>query len=195
MIGSIRGEVLTKEENLLLVEVNGVGYLVNVPSPVADGVEPGRQIFLRTYLHVRETELTLFGFTELEEQELFELLLKVQGIGPKVALAIQSHLSAETLKQAVARDEAAALTRVPGIGKKKAQQIVFNLKGKITYDDIFDAPAPIINQGDGEVVAALTSLGYSLVEAQTALQSLPAEAKNQPIEEKIRLALSNLARL
>ncbi len=195
MIGAIRGNIIEKDDGLLLVDVQGVGYIVHVPTPLTNGVEAGQEIFLRTHLQVRENELTLFGFSEADEVEIFHILLKVQGIGPKVALAIQSHLSAETLKQAVAQDEAAALTRVPGIGAKKAKQIVFQLKGKITYDDVFAAAAPVIDTAGGEVVAALTSLGYSVVEAQTAFQNLPKDAADESVEEKIRLALSNLSRI
>ncbi len=194
MIGSIRGEVIEKGDNFLLVDVNGVGYLLYVPTPVLDDVQPGQAIQLRTHLHVRETELTLYGFPNAEWLEMFHSLLKVQGIGPKVALAIQSHLSMEALKQAVAQDEAAILARVPGIGPKKAKKIVFELKGKITFDELM-APSVPISKGDGEVLAALTSLGYSVVEAQTALQNLPKDAAEEPLEEKIRLALSGLAKL
>ena len=194
MIGSIRGEVIEKGDNFLLVDVNGVGYLLYVPTPVLDDAQAGQAIQLRTHLHVRETELTLYGFPNAEWLEMFHSLLKVQGIGPKVALAIQSHLSMEALKQAVAQDEAAILARVPGIGPKKAKKIVFELKGKITFDELM-APAVPISEGDGEILAALTSLGYSVVEAQTALQNLPKAAAQEPIEEKIRLALSGLSRL
>jgi Holliday junction DNA helicase RuvA len=194
MIGSIRGEVIEKGDNFLLVDVNGVGYLLYVPTPVLDDAQPGQTVQLRTHLHVRETELTLYGFPDVEWLEMFHSLLKVQGIGPKVALAIQSHLSMEALKQAVAQNEAAILARVPGIGPKKAKKIVFELKGKITFDELM-APAVPISEGDGEVLAALTSLGYSVVEAQTALQNLPKDAAEEPLEEKIRLALSGLAKL
>lgn len=194
MIGSIRGEIIEKGDNFLLVDVNGVGYLLYVPTPVLDDAQPGQTIQLRTHLHVRETELTLYGFPDVEWLEMFHSLLKVQGIGPKVALAIQSHLSMEALKQAVAQDEAAILARVPGIGPKKAKKIVFELKGKITFDELM-APAVPISEGDGEVLAALTSLGYSVVEAQTALQNLPKDAAQEPLEEKIRLALSGLAKI
>lgn len=196
MIASLQGTVIDRQDGELIVEVNGVGYQVFVPTPVSDAAEVGRQAQLRTHLHVRERELTLFGFADAEELDIFRTLISVSGIGPKVALAIQSSLSVETLKQAVARDEAAALTRVPGIGAKKAKQIVFQLKGKITYDDVFDMPsAPVIHDSDGEVVEALTTLGYSLVEAQMALQNLPPDSREAPVEDKIRLALSNLARL
>lgn len=194
MIGSLRGEVIEKGDDFLLVDVGGVGYVVHVPTPLLDETAVGRTVLLRTHLHVRETEMTLFGFPDAESLELFHTLLKVQGIGPKMALAIQSHLSIEALKQAVARNEAAILSRVPGIGPKKAKQIVFNLKGKLTFDEVFP-PAIPISDSDGEVIAALTTLGYSLVEAQTALQNLPEEARSQPVEEKIRLALSGLAKL
>ena len=194
MIGSLRGEVIEKGEDFLLLDVGGVGYRVNTPAPVLDQVEVGRHLFLRTHLHVRENGLTLFGFTDEESLEMFEALLKVQGIGPKVALAIQSHLSNEAIKQAVARGEAAILARVPGIGPKKARQIAFQLKGKITFDEVFSDPIPI-SDDDGEVIAALTGLGYSIVEAQAALQNLPDAAKEEAVEEKIRLALSSMARL
>ncbi len=195
MIGSIRGEIIEKGDDFLLVDVNGVGYVVNVPAPLLDDTAVGETVFLRTHLHVRETEMTLFGFPDAEQLDLFRTLLKVQGIGPKVAMAILSTLSLESLKQAVAQNEAAILARVPGIGPKKAKHIVFQLKGKITADDIF-APATVaISDDDGEVLAALTTLGYSIVEAQTALQNLPDSAKKEPVEEKIRLALSGLAKL
>ena len=194
MIGALRGEVIEKGTDFLLLDVNGVGYLVHAPTPVLDQLEIGGHIQMRTFLHVRENALTLFGFTEAESLEMFAALLKVQGIGPKVALAIQSHLSNEAIKQAVAQGEAAILARVPGIGPKKAKQIAFQLKGKITFDDVFSESVPI-SDDDGEVIAALTALGYSIVEAQTALQNLPEAAKTEEIEEKIRLALSGMAKL
>jgi Holliday junction DNA helicase RuvA len=156
-------------------------------------LSPGVKTQIFTHLHVREQELTLFGFSDREELELFRTLLKVQGIGPKVALAILSHLPSETLRQAVAREEAALLARVPGIGPKKAKQIVFQLRDKVGLDDVFIGAVPI-SDTDGEVIAALTTLGYSVVEAQSALQQLPKEAKNESLEEKIRLALGSLAR-
>lgn len=194
MIGSLRGEIIDKDEDSLLIEVGGVGFSVLAPTTLLDVLEVGVKTQLYTHLHVREQELTLFGFPDKEEMELFRTLLKVQGIGPKVALAILSHLPAETLRQAVAREEAALLARVPGIGPKKAKQIVFQLKDKVGLEDIFVSAAPIADS-DGEVIAALTALGYSVVEAQSALQQLPKEAKEESVEEKVRLALSSLAKL
>jgi len=193
MIGSLRGEVIDKTEDSLLLEVSGVGYVVQAPTTLLDTLEVGVKTQIFTHHHIREQEMMLFGFVDKEELELFRTLLKVQGIGPKVALAILSHIPAETLRQAVASGEAAILARVPGIGPKKAKQIVFQLKDKIGFEDIFVAAMPI-SDTDGEVIAALTTLGYSVVEAQAALQQLPTEVKNESIEEKVRVALSSLAR-
>lgn len=194
MIGSLRGEVIDKEEDGVLLEVGGVGYFLLTPTPLLDNLSVGMRTHVYTHLHVREQELTLFGFPDKEELDLFRLLLKVQGIGPKVALAILSHIPAETLRQAVAREEAALFARVPGIGPKKAKQIVFHLKDKVGLEDIFVASTPF-SDSDGEVIAALTALGYSVVEAQAALQQLPTEAKGESTEEKVRIALSSLAKL
>lgn len=193
MIGSLRGEIIDKEEGALLIEVGGVGYYVQGPTTLIDVLDVGVKTQLFIHTHVREQELTLFGFPDKDELELFRTLLKVQGIGPKVALAILSHIPAETLRQAIAREEAALLARVPGIGPKKAKQIVFALKDKVGYEDIFVSTTPITDS-DSEVIAALTSLGYSVIEAQAALQQLPKDARSESVEEKVRLTLSSLAR-
>lgn len=194
MIGSLRGEIIAKTEDSVLIEVGGVGFNVLAPVTLLDMLEVGVKTQLFTHLHVREQELTLFGFADQEELELFRTLLKVQGIGPKIGLAILSHVPAETLREAIARGEAAVLARVPGIGPKKAKQIVFALKDKIGLEDIFVGSTPI-SDTDGEVIAALTTLGYSVVEAQAALQQIPKEAREAGVEEKVRIALSSLARL
>ena len=193
MIGSLHGEIIAKDEDAVLIEVGGVGFHVLGPTTMLDVLDVGIKTQLYTHLHVREQELTLFGFVDKEELELFRTLLKVQGIGPKVALAILSHIPVETLRQAVAREEAALLARVPGIGPKKAKQIVFQLKDKVGLDDIFVSATPI-SDSDGEVIAALTTLGYSVVEAQAALQQIPKEAQQESVEEKVRLALSSLSK-
>ena len=193
MIGSLRGEIIDKHEDAILIEVGGVGFHVLAPTTLLDVLDVGVKTQLFTHLHVREQELTLFGFADKEELELFRTLLKVQGIGPKVGLAILSHIPVETLREAVAREEAAVLARVPGIGPKKAKQIVFQLKDKVGLGDIFVSATPI-SDSDGEVIAALTTLGYSVVEAQSALQQIPKDAQNESVEEKVRLALSSLSK-
>ena len=193
MIGRIRGEVIEKGEDSLLLDVNGVGFVVHAPANLLDELDGGL-VTLYTHLHVREAELTLYGFGSRESLQLFRTLLSVQGIGPKVALAILSHMPVETLRQAVVRDEVALLARVPGIGPKKARQIVFALKDKIGAEDVW-AGGPAITDADGEVLAALTVLGYSAAEAQATLRALPAASRQESVEERVRMALSSLARL
>jgi Holliday junction DNA helicase RuvA len=193
MIGSIRGEIIEKGDDYLLVDVNGVGYVAYTPTNLLDRLDGGF-VTLYTHLHVRETELTLYGFADREELELFRTLLGVQGIGPKVALSILSYMPQEALREAVAREEAALLARVPGIGPKKARQIVFALRDKIEVEDVW-AAGPTITHADTEVIAALTALGYSVAEAQAALRALPEKAREETVEEKVRLALSSLAKL
>jgi Holliday junction DNA helicase RuvA len=175
----------------MVVEVGGVGLRVLVPRSVLESVASvGTAIFLHTYLVVREDALTLFGFGSLEQRELFELLLQVSGIGPKLALAVLSNVTPDALRSAVANGQPEALDRVPGVGKKTAERIVFHLKDKFT------APAgggPPLVPADTDVLAALTSLGYSLVEAQTAVQSLPPDAPEE-VEGRVRLALRYFAR-
>ena len=122
MIGRIRGEIIEKRDDSLLVDVNGVGFVVYAPATLLDRVDGG-PVMLYTHLLVRQDDLTLYGFADRETLQLFRTLLSVAGIGPKVALAILSHVPTETLRQAVARDEVALLARVPGIGPKKARQI------------------------------------------------------------------------
>jgi Holliday junction DNA helicase RuvA len=145
---------------------------------------------LFTHLHVRETELTLFGFLTEDELALFRLLLSVSGVGPKVALAVLGTVSPEALRQAVVQEEPAILSRVPGIGTKTAKAIIFHLKDKIIATDA--VAAPLLTDIDAEVIAALTALGFSLVEAQTALQNLPKD-DDLPIEERVREALAFFA--
>ncbi len=139
MIATIHGTILKIEENSLVIGVGGIGVRVNVPRNVLEDVGGiGRTISLHTHLIVRETELALYGFESAEDLQLFELLLGVNGVGPKVALSILGTLSPELLKSAIMREETAVLQRVPGIGKKTAERIMFQLRDKLEYDDDID---------------------------------------------------------
>jgi holliday junction DNA helicase RuvA len=193
MIGRIEGEIVERGPDFVLVDVNGVGFVVNTPSDLLDKHDGGI-VCLHTHLHVRENELTLYGFADREALQLFRTLLSVQGIGPKVALSIISHVPMETLRQAIAQDEAALLARVPGIGPKKARQILFVLKDKLGIEDVF-AAGPMLTDTGSEVLAALTTLGYSVAEARAALNSLPEAVREESVEEQVRQALSSLSRL
>lgn len=187
MIATLRGEVTQVEENALIIEVGGVGLRVFVPRLLLSKVRIGEVLLLYTHLVVREDALTLYGFETAAEREAFTLLLGVEGIGPKTALSVLSTLTVETLRRAVSEKEPELLARVPGVGSKTAQRIVLALQDRIKTSDVLTQIAAL-SDVDSDVLAALTALGYSVVEAQTALQSLPLDAPHE-VEERLRLAL------
>lgn len=190
MIASLSGIVRKIGKDYLIINVGGVGLRVFVPRTVLEDVGGiGRSMSLHTHLIVRETELTLYGFESEEDLSLFEILLGVNGVGPKVGLAILSTLSPELLKSAIMREETAVLQRVPGIGKKTAERIMFQLRDKLdlTADT---AALPFVSDVDSDVIEILTGLGFSIVEAQAALQNIPREVKE--IDSRVQLALQYL---
>src|ERR671934_2440535 len=142
MISRLRGEVVSRSPNGVVVDVGGVGYLVNPTASARRRAEPGGEVVLETYLHVREDALQLFAFAEPAERELFELLLSVQGVGPKVALAIVSGSSPEELRRAIALEDTARFQAIPGIGKKTAQRVVMELKEKLGVGIGGEEPTP-----------------------------------------------------
>lgn len=189
MIATLRGEIAQIEDGALVVEVGGVGLRVLVPAPLKERLKVGEVVFLYTHLVVREDSLTLFGFEAAADRELFNLLLGVDGVGPKVALSVLSTLNLDTVQRAVFSDDADLLSRVPGVGKRTAQKIVLHLHDRLKPISGLERIAAM-SDADGEVLAALTALGYSVVEAQTALQSLPKDAP-QDVEERLRMALQH----
>ncbi len=193
MIATLRGTLLSfHHPDTCVVEVGGVGFKVLVPTAVLDGVEIGRPLFLHTQLIVREDALTLFGFASEDQRAVFDLLLTVQGVGPKLALAVLSALSLDVLRRAIQGEQPEVLSRVRGVGKKTAEKIVVTLKDKLGLDLGLGGVAAAADV-DTEVIAALTALGYSVVEAQSAMQSLPKEAATASVEDRIRLALAYFA--
>ncbi|MFQ6058973.1 MAG: Holliday junction branch migration protein RuvA, partial [Anaerolineae bacterium] len=187
MIARLRGRLEAKGEDHVIVDVGGVGLKVRVPTSFLDQLgDVGSPVELFTHLHVRENELALYGCATEDELALFEQLLTVSGIGPRAALGILSALAPDTLRLAIAQGQVDVLTQVPGIGKKMAQRLVLDLKGKLDLAALM-AEAPALTPADAEVIAALTGLGYSVAEAQAALRSLPD--REMDLEEKIRLAL------
>jgi Holliday junction DNA helicase RuvA len=187
MIATLRGEITQIEENALIIEVGGVGMRVLIPAPLRGKSEVGKTAFVYTHLVVRETELTLYGFESQSDRDLFNHLLGVAGVGPKVALSVLSTMNIEAVQRAVFSDEPELLSRVPGVGKKSAQKIALHLKDRLKPVDTLETVASM-SDADSEVLAALTALGYSVVEAQAALQSLPKDAPDD-VEERLRLAL------
>jgi Holliday junction DNA helicase RuvA len=192
MIANLKGRMEAIRKDYVIVDVGGIGFKVYVPTSFLETSEElGRQVELFTHLHVRENELTLYGCSSEDELALFELLLGVSGVGPRVALTMLSTMSPDSLRLAIAQGNAAALTRVPGIGPKMAKKIIFHLKDRVAVE-VGPEAVPFLTDADAEVIAALTSLGYSVVEAQAALQSLPDE--EMEIEERVRLALAYFAK-
>lgn len=189
MIASLSGTLAASGKDFVIIQVGGVGFQVFVPRTLLDGASrPGQELTVFTHLHVRENELTLYGFGSEEELALFRLLLSVSGIGPKVALSILSALPPGRLQAAIAQDDVTTLARVPGIGPKTARKLVFHLKDKMAVETPAGAPLPTITEAEADLIAALTGLGYSVAEAREALHHLPREPL--PLEERVRLALA-----
>ncbi|MCB0070339.1 MAG: Holliday junction branch migration protein RuvA [Caldilineaceae bacterium] len=196
MIRLLRGAVQGRGKDYLLIELGGasggMGFKVHVPDTMRLEAQLNDALTLHTYLQVREDALTLFGFGSEEELDLFELLLSVNGVGPKVALSTLSTLSPDALRMALANEEPAVIARVPGIGKRTAEKIVLELKDKVGPPaGALETLAQSMNT-DGEVIEALIALGYSVVEAQRAIQALPDDV--QGVEERLRLALGQFDR-
>ena len=187
MIATLRGEITQIEENALIVEVANLGIRVQVTTTLKEQMKVGENIFLYTHFVVREDSMSLFGFETMDERALYTLLLSVSRVGPKLALAILSSISPDTVKRAILDEEYAILNRVSGVGKKTAQRIVLALQDKIKPSSILEE-AGRMSDTDSEVMGALTALGYSIVEAQTAIQFIPKDAPDS-IEERLRLAL------
>ncbi len=187
MIATLRGEVTQIEDNAIILEVGGVGLRVFAPATLRTKLKTGEVVFLFTHLVVREDALTLYGFESQADRELFNILLGVDGVGPKVALSVLSTMTLDAVQRAVFADEAELLSRVPGVGKKTAQKMALHLKDKLKPTDAL-AKVAAMSDKDSEVLAALTALGYSVVEAQAAIQAIAKDAPDD-VEERLRLAL------
>ena len=187
MIASISGNITQVDMGSLVVEVGGVGLLIYVPDPLSDQAKSGQTVFLHTYLVVRQDALSLYGFDTQEGRDYFKLLLGVSGIGPRLAVAILSTLTPESIRRAVFSEQPEIFSRVPGVGTKTAQKISFSLQDKISKDEGYE-PLAAMSDADSEVMSALVALGYSVVEAQAALQSIPRDAPDE-VETRLRLAL------
>lgn len=191
MIASVRGIVQHVGLQDVVLDVGGIGVQVVVPQAALDPAPViGQAMFLFTRLIVREESISLYGFSTQEQREVFDLLLQVNGVGPRLAVTILSHLPPDGLRLAVTADQPAALTKVPGIGRKTAEKIIFHLKDRLAAPE---AMASLALEADNDVVSALTALGYSLVEAQSAVQSISAQAPTD-VATRVRLALQYFSR-
>ncbi|NJN18578.1 MAG: Holliday junction branch migration protein RuvA [Oscillochloris sp.] len=193
MIASVRGVIAALGIDHLVVETAGVGYLVYAPRPVLGSVGAvGDTVFLHTLLIVREDSMTLYGFAAVEQRSLFERFLTVSGIGPKVALNLLSAGATDEIRAAIAGGDTVRLARVPGIGKKTAERLVLELKGKIDLTGLpiamVSGQTPAASGVNAELVELLVGLGYSSAESAAAIAAIPADAPPE-LEERLRLAL------
>lgn len=194
MIGRIQGLLLQKNPPRILVDCHGVGYEIDVPmSTLYQLPDNGHQVTLLTHFVVREDAQLLFGFATESEREAFKTLIKISGVGARTALAILSGMSVSEIGQAVAMQESARLTTVPGIGKKTAERLLLELKGKFGVDSISSVPIQTgtSSNSSSEILQALLTLGYSDKEAVLALKNIPTDIS---VSDGIRMALKILSK-
>lgn len=192
MIGRLHGKIIEKNPPQVLIDVSGVGYEVDVPmSTFCNLPDVNGEVTLYTHLVVREDAELLYGFGSKAEQLAFRTLIRISGVGPRIALALLSGMTTDQLAQAVESGETGLLTRIPGIGKKTAERLILELKGKLTLSSGLIAPAGAPGSARADVVAALVALGYSEREALASAKKVPEDAS---VSDGIRLALKSLAR-
>jgi Holliday junction DNA helicase RuvA len=190
MIGRISGTLIAKHPPQVLVDVQGVGYEIDVPmSSLYELPEIGKQVTLLTHMVVREDAQLLYGFVSDAERHAFRELIRVSGVGPRIALAVLSGLSVEQLQQAVTTQESGLLTRVPGIGKKTAERLILELKGRL--GQAVGSATASTGSGSADVINALLALGYSEREALSAAKGVPVGTS---VSEGIKAALKQLAK-
>jgi holliday junction DNA helicase RuvA len=191
MIGRLTGILLEKSPPMVCIDVQGVGYEVDVPmSTLYSLPDTGSKISLLTHLVVREDAHILYGFGTAAERQAFRQLIRITGVGARMALAVLSGMTVAELSQAITLQEAGRLTRIPGIGKKTAERLLLELKGKLGAD-LGGAAQPVVPDAQTDILHALTALGYSEKESLAALKTLPA---NTTTTDGIKLALKALAR-
>ncbi|MGA0899928.1 MAG: Holliday junction branch migration protein RuvA [Luteolibacter sp.] len=196
MIARLRGKIIEAYPNRLVVDCQGVGYLVNIPISTFDHLNPseGMEVDLRTHLQVRETAHNLYGFATEEERDLFLMLIeRVSGIGPAIAMAVLSGMPVARFKSCVISGDATQISRVKGLGKKTAERIVLELKDKVGVTDTWqDAAAGTVSAPAADAELALIALGYKQVDARKAVRALVDADSKAPAEELIRGALRKL---
>lgn len=197
MIALLRGVLSEKSAGQILVDVEGVGYEVFIPfSTYYELGEPGERVTLRIYTHVKENELSLYGFSTQQEKNLFNLLIQISGIGPKLGVTILSGLPAKELVEAVVEGDLVRLNSIPGVGKKTAERIILELKGKL--DGFFPESSSkdgkkFTSETTDDVVSALVNLGYNKVAARKAINAIRRDEDNDSFQTLLKRALSHLS--
>ena len=195
MIAHLRGRILTKRPNQAVVDVNGVGYEVTISIPTFSELpNAGGEVSLHIHTHVREDALALYGFLRAQEKELFERLISVSGIGPKLAITVLSGMQAEKMVAAIRGNDIAALTKIPGIGKKTAERMVLELRDKL---DSFGVAAAVVSRHspvEEDVLSALTNLGYQRAAAERALTAAGNGGGARSFDQLFRETLGALSK-
>ena len=196
MIAHLRGRLLAKHPNQVILETGGVGYDVTITIPTfSDLPNPGSEVALHIHTHVREDQIALYGFLRPAEKQLFEKLITVSGIGPKLAITILSGMPADEMVGAIRGNDIARLTRIPGIGKKTAERMVLELRDKLPPIGGAEAPAvPAMSAIEEDVLSALVNLGYQRPAAERALASGAKNGKDGSFETMFRNTLAALAK-
>jgi Holliday junction DNA helicase RuvA len=195
MISFLRGRVVAKQANSLYLDVSGVGYQIFMPtSSLTELPEGDKEVVIHTHLHIKDGSMELYGFTRPKAKEVFENLISVSGIGPKVALAILSCFDEEALVRAIVGEDVELLTTVPGVGRKTARRLVLELKEKISLpEEKLDSQVPLGQQALYlEARSALLNLGYSLAETKVALADFEYRDNQLSVEEMVKHALKKL---
>jgi len=192
MIGYLKGKIISLKPTSIILDVNGVGYLVFISITTFEKISSLAEVSLFIHTHVKEDSLTLFGFFSESEKEMFELLISISGIGPKSAQTILSGISVDELKEAIESANIGRLTAIPGIGKKTAERLLIELRGKV--ERIVSAGELLQPKSNvkSEAIAALTTLGYNLKLAEKVVREIGAENPDMSIEDIIRKSLSVL---
>jgi Holliday junction DNA helicase RuvA len=195
MIDQIKGKLIVKKPTYIVVDISGVGFRISIPlSSYQSFSDPGEEITVLTHLHVREDVLQLFGFATEQERNLFQLLISVSGIGPKVAQGILSGISTSDFRRAILQKDLVVLTAAPGVGKKTAERLILELREKMG-DEKLREESQLSSAGDSlmeETLLALVSLGYRHPQAQKAVQKIFRENRELTIETALRLALREI---
>jgi Holliday junction DNA helicase RuvA len=190
MIGFLTGKLISSKPTQIIIDVNGVGYLVNISISTFEKISEKETVSLFIHTSVKEDSITLFGFFTQSEKEMFELLISISGIGPKVSLGILSGISVDDLKDAIANGNVSRLIAIPGIGRKTAERVVLELRNKV---DAIKADGSIkITSAKDEAISALATLGYQRQLAEKVVRDLLSENANYSLEELIRKALAGL---
>lgn len=196
MIAHLRGRLLDKHPNQAILEIGGIGYDVTITVPTFSALPGlGSEVALHIHTHVREDVLALYGFVQPEEKQLFEKLITVSGIGPKLGITILSGMPSEEMVRAIRGNDIARLTRIPGIGKKTAERMVLELRDKLPVESAGDvAPVPTLTAVEEDVLSALMNLGYQRPAAERALATVTKNGKEHSFDAMFRGALGALSK-